>query len=67
MSGHPAGGAPHRNASSATSKLEDALTTTFEYVLDARGNWTQQLEYISAGGPRQLKSTETRTITYAAP
>ncbi|WP_156039130.1 hypothetical protein [Deinococcus marmoris] len=48
-------------------RLEDALTTTFEYVLDARGNWTQQLEYISAGGPRQLKSTETRTITYAAP
>lgn len=49
------------------SELEYTGTTTFEYVMDARGNWTSASEYSSSGGVRELQGTETRTITYTRP
>jgi len=38
--------------------------TTYEYVLDEKGNWTEKRTYVDEGGGRKALRRETRTIEY---
>ena len=38
--------------------------TTYEYVLDGKGNWTEMRTYVDDGTGRKLLRRETRTIEY---
>ncbi|PTA68234.1 hypothetical protein [Deinococcus arcticus] len=42
-------------------------TTTFDYVMDAAGNWVERREYEHDGDRKELAATTTRVIVYTKP
>lgn len=65
--GMPVASVSHTYESEQDAVGELTMAFKMEYLLDTRGNWTQKLEYVSEGGPWELSTRETRTITYTAP
>jgi hypothetical protein len=49
-----------------TALMQDGTTraTTFEYVLDARGNWIERRTYFVSAQGTTLRKTETRLVEY---